>query len=96
MKLLFTPRAKQDFREILDYIAQSRPLTASRVASRIREQCGKLRKFPEIGQQRPEYAGNYRSFTIQRWVVFYRVANDVVEIHRILDGVRDIDQLLGG
>lgn len=95
MKVVFTPLAKQDFRGILDYIAATRPLTATRVSRRIREECNRLGKLPELGQRRPEYPGDYRSITVQRWVIFYRVEGRRLEIHRILDGARDIDQLLG-
>ena len=43
---------------------------------------------------RPEFPGDYRSFPIQRWVIFYRVVGDSVEIHRVVDGARDLDSLI--
>ena len=48
-----------------------------------------------MGQRRPEFSGDYRSFPVQRWIIFYRVVKDTVEIHRVLDGARDLDSLLG-
>ena len=95
MKLFFTPFAEADLGQILDYIAEHRPLTAVAVLARIREKCELIASQPEIGQRRPEFPGDYRSFPVQRWVIFYRIHDDSVEIHRVIDGARDIDTLLG-
>jgi plasmid stabilization system protein ParE len=48
-----------------------------------------------MGQRCPEYQGDYRSFTAEPWVIFYRVTDSCVEIHRVLDAARDIERLLG-
>ena len=95
MKLFFTPLAEADIGDILDYIAAQRPLTAVAVVSHIREKCELIATQPGIGQRRPEFPGDYRSFPVQRWVIFYRIKSDTVEIHRVLDGARDIDSLFG-
>lgn len=95
MKLVFTPLAVADLDSILDYVAEERPFTATAVIQRIREKCELIASQPEIGQARPEFSGNYRSFPVQRWIIFYRVTDDAVEIHRVLDGARDIDSLFG-
>ena len=95
MKLFFTPFAETDIDRILDYIAEHRPLTAVAVLARIREKCELIASQPEIGQRRPEFPGDYRSFPVQRWVIFYRIHDDIIEIHRVIDGARDIDTLFG-
>jgi toxin ParE1/3/4 len=94
-QLVFTPLAEADLGAILDYIAQDRPLTAVAVIARIREKCELLASQPLIGQQRPEFPGDYRSFPVDRWVIFYRVQRKAVEIQRIIDGARDLDSLIG-
>ena len=83
MKLFFTPFAETDIDRILDYIAEHRPLTAVAVLARIREKCELIASQPEIGQRRPEFPGDYRSFPVQRWVIFYRIHDDIVEIHSV-------------
>ena len=95
MKLYFTPLAVTDLDTTLDHIALERPLTALAIVQRIRARCELIASQPEIGQMRPEFPGNYRSFSVQRWVIFYRVLEDSVQIHRVLDGSRDIDSLIG-
>jgi toxin ParE1/3/4 len=94
-RLLFTPAAEGDLNAILDYIAQSRPQTAVAVIERIRQKCELVAANPLIGQARPEFPGEYRSFPVERWVIFYRVQSGAVEIHRVLDGARDLETLLG-
>ncbi len=94
-RLVFTPLAEADLDDILSYIEQHRPLTARQVFGRIRQKCEAIAAQPEIGQRRPEFPGHYRSFPVQRWVIFYRIVGDTVEIHRIVDGARDLDSLLG-
>lgn len=94
-RCVFTPLAANDLEEILEYIERDRPLVAERVAERISNRIEQLRRNPQSGQVREEYPGDYRSTTVQRWVIFYRNKEDTLEIHRILDGSRDIDSLMG-
>lgn len=85
MKLVFTPLAEADLNEILDYIAVARPVTATAVLERIRSKCQLIAERPEIGQRRGEFPGDCRSFPVQRWVIFYRIREEAVEVVRILD-----------
>lgn len=71
------------------------PSTAAAVVARIREKCQLIAHHPEIGQRRAEFPGDYHGSTLDRWVIFYRVTEDAVEIHRVLDGSRDIGHLMG-
>lgn len=89
-KLAFTPLAEADLLSILNYIAQDRPDTAVRIVSEIREKCEFLARNPLAGQRRPDISPQHRCTTFQRWVIFYRVRKDLVEIHRVLDGAQDV------
>src|SRR5690606_33961365 len=94
-RLYLTKVAKQDLQAILAYIAQQRPQVADEVVDRLLSKCELLASHPLLGQVRAEFSGDYRSFAVERWVVFYRVVQDGVEIHRVMDGARNIDDLLG-
>lgn len=94
MKLVFTPLAIGDLHEILTYIAQRRPRTARAVVKRIREKCEFLASQLLLGEKLPMFGDNLRCFPIERWIIFYRVNESTVEIHRILDGARDWPSLL--
>ncbi|MBX3421955.1 MAG: type II toxin-antitoxin system RelE/ParE family toxin [Pirellulaceae bacterium] len=91
--LQFTPAASADLDEILDYIAEDRPHTAVQVVKRIRERCEMLRYHPEMGQLYPKLGSGIRAIPQQRWVIFYRVESNSVQILRVLDGARHIDFL---
>lgn len=65
-------RLRADLGEILDYIAEHRPLTAVAVTIRIREKCNLLASQPLIGQERPEFPVNYRSVPVDSWIIFHR------------------------
>jgi toxin ParE1/3/4 len=95
MKLFFTPLAACDLDGILDFIAANRPLTAQAVVARLKAKCKLIASQPELGQRRQEFPGDYRSFPAERWVIFYRIVEDTVQIHRVLDGSRDFDSLIG-
>lgn len=92
--LLFTPAAEEDLLEILNYIARQRPLTARKWYRTLREKCEFLANNPELGQSRPELAISCRSFSVNRWVIYYRPVGEGVEILRVMDGARDINSLL--
>lgn len=93
--LLFTSAASNDLDEILNYIAKDRRHPATKVIKNIRSKCQLLVDHPEIGQAYPSFGSEVRGIPQQRWMIFYRVLPDSVQILRILDGARDIDILLG-
>lgn len=46
-----------------------------------------------MGRDRSNLAANLRSFPVKSFVIFYRPANDTVEIVRVLYGARDIESI---
>ena len=79
-RLFFTPLAEADLDDMLSYIEQHRPLTARQVVGRIRQKCAVIAAGPEVGQRRREFPGHYRSFPVQRWVIFYRIVGCLTRI----------------
>jgi len=61
---------------------------------RIVEALDRLAEFPGSGRLRPELAPNVRSFPVGRIVVLYRQISDGVEIARIVDGARNLPDLV--
>jgi toxin ParE1/3/4 len=49
MTLRFTPRARDDFREIMDYIAKENPVGADRVGRAIFDACTLIAARPHLG-----------------------------------------------
>jgi toxin ParE1/3/4 len=48
-----------------------------------------------MGRLRPELRDDVRRFSVQRYLIFYRVLNDddVVEIVHVFHGARDMEDL---
>jgi toxin ParE1/3/4 len=90
---LLSQQAKDDLVEIWLYIAADSPSAADKFIEYVHEQCGRLCSSPEIGRRRDELIAGIRSLPVKRYLVFYRVTNDTIEIVRILSGYRDIETL---
>ena len=96
MRLVFRPEAEADLADIHDHIAADSPARARMFLALLRDRCGPLRQFPEMGRARDDLRPGLRSLPVDRYVVIYRVLGDVVEIVTILHGSRDVDTLVRG
>jgi toxin ParE1/3/4 len=94
-RVVFSPLAESDLQGILDYIARDKPRAATRFVATLREKCQLLAVNPELGQRRPSFrSGEYRTFSVGNYVIFYRPTDRGVEIARVVSGFRDIETLL--
>ena len=91
----FSPRAVEDLREILEYIARDQPQVAEEFVSTLRQRCVELAQFPRIGMLREDLAPQLRVFPVGNYAIYFRPANDGVRIERVLHAARDVDALFG-
>ena len=91
--LILADQAKDDLIEIWLYIATDSPVTADKFIDYLYEQCELLLATPKMGRKRDELARNVRCFPVKRYLVFYRITKDNIEIARILSGYRDVGTL---
>lgn len=49
-----------------------------------------LADFPRMGRSRDELGVGYRSFPVNRYVVYYRLVSDGIEISHVLHGAQDV------
>jgi toxin ParE1/3/4 len=89
----FTDRAITDLEDIHDFVALDSPSAAARLVALIRERCFLLAENPMMGRRRPEHGPNLRSFPVGNYIIFYRPADNGVQILRVVSGSRDIDAL---
>lgn len=92
-KVRYTRRAREDLLDIWAAIAPHNPAAADRVYDRIEEVCLLLRDLPELGPARIDVADSARAIVIERWLAFYRLMEDGVQVVRIVDGARDLAKL---
>jgi toxin ParE1/3/4 len=88
--------AKKDLLAIRAYTRDkwgSQP--AQKYLDALEKKCAELARSPRIGRERPEIKSGYRSLAEGKHVIFYRVADDGIDILRILHGRMDIEQRMG-
>ncbi len=88
--LLKSPRAKADLIEIWNYIADDSENRADDFINTLDKKLQTLAASPYIGRPRTELIDDLRSFPIERYIIFYRVIPQGVEIIRVLHSARDI------
>ena len=94
----WTDLAVRDLEAIARFIASDSPLNAGRVLARLRERAGELSSRPERGRVVPELARFgivvYREVIVRPYRIVYRVRDRSVHILAVLDGRREIEDLL--
>lgn len=95
MKKRFTlsTQARQDLKDIKDYIARDSLDRAEEFVRAIAERFQKLADFPGIGRSYEELFPNLRGFPVGNYIIFYRPTEKGISIERILSGYRDLDSL---
>ncbi|WP_454760369.1 type II toxin-antitoxin system RelE/ParE family toxin [Caulobacter segnis] len=95
MKVIFSERARRDLRAIAAWISKDRPLAAQKVVLGLRVACAMLAKQPHAYQfvEGRENEGVRRA-PYSRYLVLYRAEASHISVVRILDGARDITNLL--
>ncbi len=88
--------ARSDLAQIHRYVADDSSTAADRLLATLFETFGTIAAHPDLGPARPVYkGGNLRCFSVGNYVIFYRLADRVVEVARVIHGAREIDAMLG-
>jgi toxin ParE1/3/4 len=85
-----TTEAFQDLNDIWDYIGQNNPLAADAFIAQLLRTCLLIAQSPRLGRQREELGKGLRSLPVDRYLIFYRLRADAVEIVRVIFGGRDL------
>ncbi len=93
MKLLLSDPAKEDLLEIWRYIAQDNSDAATNLMHIFREKFDLLTNFPTIGRECNDFAIGLRSFPIGSYLIFYKSAENVLEIVRVRHGATNLEAL---
>ncbi|MEG5045781.1 type II toxin-antitoxin system RelE/ParE family toxin [Microcoleus sp. B4-C1] len=85
--------AKQDLRELTNYLLQFSANAANHFLNVFQEKFRLLADFPEMGRSREELAPSLRSFPVDKYVIFYRIIKNGIQIERVLSGYRDFEDV---
>lgn len=94
VKIKYTPAAIDDMDEIFSYISEDNVQGAENMLEKFNEQIGKLAQFPNLGSilSEDDYSlvqRGYRFIVVHPYLVFYRIIDQTVIVHRILHARRD-------
>jgi toxin ParE1/3/4 len=95
-EVLKAPQAQADLEAILAELEGKNSKVADEFAAGVDKKCAALERFPESGRTRAEILPELRSTLVGKYVLFYRVRGDVVEVLRILHGRRDLRRIMRG
>jgi toxin ParE1/3/4 len=91
---IWSPVAAQDLLHTWTYACTAASSeTADQQLREIERVCFALGAWPEFGKARDEVRKGLRSVRAGRYVIFYRVVTDALEIIRVLDERRDVDTI---
>lgn len=97
-KIIVTPQAQYDFKEIKCYISRDSSLAAERFAALLRSKTKILERHPEIGRIFPEIGDRaIREIIVKSYRIIYEVnfLNKRIEILRYWHAARGIPGICG-
>lgn len=88
-EIVWTHRAQQDLKEIVEYIARDSKAYAQSFGLRLRSSVDRLSEFPESGRVIPEDPEcGVREVIVQNYRVLYRIVRKRVVILTVVHGAR--------
>ncbi len=96
-KVVFLQSALDDLEEIVLYIAKDSKKNAMKMHDKIIETANRLETFPKLGLLVPDKKlgeSGFRMIAINKYLLFYKVYPEEVDILRVLHGARDCPKLL--
>ena len=95
--LRYLPIAVDDLISIFDWIADDSPANAEAFIEKLEQRIGRLRTHPFLGHLPRDdklQSSGYRVLVIESYLVFYIVRGKIVEIHRVVQGSRHLDDII--
>lgn len=89
-QLRFSFQALQDLSDVGDFIAQDNPGRAATFVGELEGRCRRLVDFPLANPAHPKVGNNLRVAVWRNYAIYYAVADDILEIRRIVHGARNI------
>ena len=89
MKVKFTPSARTQFLERLEFIRQDNPTAARQFREKVERVLRRLEDFPESGRSIPEFPDlPHREVLVRPYRFFYRVVGTTVWVVAVWHGAQ--------
>ena len=95
--LRYLPAAVDDLISIFDWIADDSPAKAADFIAKLDREIGSLKTHPFLGHIPRDdklKSSGYRILVIESFLAFYIVRGKTVEIHRVVHGSRNLDDII--
>jgi addiction module RelE/StbE family toxin len=93
----YLPIAVDDLLSIYDWIAEDSPVRATSFTEKLDKRISGLTTHPYLGRI-PKHeklqAFGYRVLVIESYLIFYVVRGQIIEIHRVIHGSRQLDDIV--
>lgn len=101
MKIIYSPQAREDLREIKSYIAGelANPSAAARITNSVLKDCSNLKNNPHLGAElrnKFDVDTDMRYLISSNYIAFYRIVDNDIRVIRIRDGRTNYMQILFG
>lgn len=97
-RVVWTEAATHDLVEIVSFVARKAPASARRLLLRLRSKAHSLERSPQRGRVVPELASagtrTWRELVVKPYRIVYRIRDDIVLVGAVMDGRRDLEDLL--
>jgi toxin ParE1/3/4 len=98
VKVVWTAVAASDLERIASYLTSESPVRAATIIDRIVERAESPASFSNRGRTPPELRSvgdrSWRELQEPPWRIIYRRLDEVVQIHAVLDGRRNLEDIL--
>ena len=85
--------ASQDLNEIADYFAENNIEVGERFFQAFNRKCQQLVAFPNSGKSHESIRPGLRGLSFEKYIIFYRILEDGIEILRVVSGRRDFPSM---
>ena len=93
MSLTYRPQAESDLDEMWLTIALDNPKRADAYLDQLHQRCLRLSDFPKLGHPAEEVESNIWVFPLDRYLVFYTITENGIDIARFWHASRDTSNL---
>ncbi len=97
MEIIFTREANHNFLDLLEYLTNTDSQNTYKIFNSISTAIDSLKEFPYIGvfpkETELEQKG-YRILIVEKYLIFYVVNSDIIEIRYLIHGSRAYWQLV--
>ena len=97
-KIIWTSIAKNDLKNIIEYISVNSPQNAIKILKKIKKKASNLYTLSERGRIVPELQGQgisqYRELVIPPWRLIYRIDERKIYVLSVIDSRQNVEDIL--